>query len=132
MGMLQYKVQILGSAAVTGPDGNAFTYIQPKGVCRHMEISETTGPGYAGGAIDFQGFNYKLPNDNFATVYAQEPGGIPILLNDQVQEGKGSGRMLGHPQVGNVGMPSYNPATIIVKIASATIVGTWVLVKEYS
>jgi hypothetical protein len=131
MSMIQYRVPILGSGSAAGPDGDAYTYISPKGVCRHMTISECAPPGYVGGAIDQQGLNYKLGSEGFANIYGLEPGD-KIDLVDQVEEGNAGGRVLGHPQIGKPGMVNYNPATVILKIASATVTATYVLVKEFS
>jgi len=131
MGMIQYKVKILANNSVAGPDGDSYVYIQPKGVCRHIEFAECAPDTYAGGAFAGEGLRYKLPFDNFQQVFPLVPGATQII-NDLVEEANAGGRMIGHPQVGKPGMVNYNPATIIAKVSSGTVNATQILVTEYS
>lgn len=144
MSMIQYKVAILGSGSSAGTDKTGlttgpYTAIKAKGICRRVEIIECPPDGFTG-TFTRTGLNYVLgPQwDAHAGDAAANVQGLPaeigaqILINDQLEAGNSGGRTIGHPDILTSGMPGYNPATTLCRIASATSGTTAVLVKEYS
>lgn len=131
MAMRQKVVPILASNSVAGPDGDAYTYITPQGSCRRMEIFECAPANFDGTNFNPVGLTYKLPADNFTQVFGAEPG-EHIVLEDYIEEGNGGSRMLGFPARPDPGGRGNIPATTIIKIASAAVTATQVIVKEWS
>jgi hypothetical protein len=114
------KVDVNGSAG-------AFVSIACSIWCRHMEIVETDD-GTAGFA--FQGLQYQLEDDNYATTYYAAPGEA-IVRGNSIAESDGRGSGVGKPaQTDHYG--NTHAATIPVKIKSLTATTTKVLVKELS
>lgn len=144
MSLIQYKVAILGSGSSAGTDKSGlttgpYTAIKAKGVCQRVEITECPADGFTG-TFTRVGLNYVLgPQwDAHSGDAAANVQGLPaeigaqILLNDYIEEGNSGARAIGHPDIQSSGMPGYNPATTLCRIASATSGTTTVLVREFS
>lgn len=113
--------------AVNG-SGGAFVTISASKFARYIEIAECPADGGAfTGTFTAQGLNYQLPDDNFATTHPLAAGATFVLG----QKEDPSQKCFGQPGWTTPDNQTV-PATVYMKVKSATVTATNVEVREWS
>jgi hypothetical protein len=91
----------------------------------YVEITECPSEPYAGGAFVGQGLNYQRADENYATTYPLVPGAI-LQFGDAIRKNHSVG-MIGFTYPDG----SVRPATPFIKVISATVTATSVMLSEW-
>jgi hypothetical protein len=110
------------------PATGTFVSVDATQTTRRVEIIED----FSANAGVGQGLDYQFKDGNtppFTTVYSVAPQSEPIILGEPIPQGKGYGRVIG---CGPDNSGGYSvPATLLIKLSSASATPTVVRVTEF-